>query len=327
MVRFGIIGFGAHAEKRYLPAFARVEEAALIAIQKRDREAVRQKQEEHGIPLGFTDPGELAACNEVDAVIVASPPGLHREHTLMAAAAGKHVLVEKPMAACAAECEEMIAACDRREVLLMVGFSMRFLESTRRMRELLQAGRIGRLRYVHMGFTVDGALSPRSWLWDPRLSGGGPVADLGAHLLDLIRFVGRESVEEVTGFVEPQFTGEQVERQAAVSLKLHSGALAQLFVSFELPRNKFMHFVGTEGQLYTSDFSEPGTQVSLTLCREGRKEEWEVGNGDPFARMVREFAEAIEHRTLPPVPGEEGLITQRLIDGIYRVKTRFNQNG
>src|SRR5580765_7284252 len=125
-VRFAILGFGLHAARRLLPAFARTERVQLVGLWRRDQEAARKNAAEHGIPQVFATAEELVRSPEVDAVFVTSPDAMHREDTLLAIRNGKAVLCEKPVSMNAAEAREMADAAKSAGVLYGVAQNFRY---------------------------------------------------------------------------------------------------------------------------------------------------------------------------------------------------------
>src|SRR5215472_10405923 len=112
MIRFGIAGFGLHAVKRLMPAFANARNCKVTALSRRDREHARESAHEFGIEHAFTSTAELCACSDVDAVFIATPDAMHLADVLEAVRHRKPVLVEKPMAMNAAEARLMVEAAN-----------------------------------------------------------------------------------------------------------------------------------------------------------------------------------------------------------------------
>jgi 1,5-anhydro-D-fructose reductase (1,5-anhydro-D-mannitol-forming) len=197
-VRFGIAGFGLHAVKRLMPAFAIAEHSVVTALSRRNPVNARASAEQFGIPHSFTSTEDLARCPDVDAVFVATPDALHLHDVLAALKAGKAVLCEKPMAMNAGEVQQMIAAADAAGLLLGVAQIFRFEESTRRLRERIAVGNIGRPVLARAEFCYPGYESARTWITDPKLATGGPIADVGVHCIDALRFILNDEVSAVS---------------------------------------------------------------------------------------------------------------------------------
>ncbi len=317
-VKYGIIGFGLHAVKRFIPAFSQTQHSELVAIQKRNKEDVLEKQKQFDIPLGFTDPVDLAQSPEVDAIIVASPPALHKEQVIIAAEAGKHVMVEKPMAVSAAECEAMITACRSNGAKLFAGFCMRFTSSMQKVREIIHSGRLGKINIVQASFTFDASISPRTWLNDPVVSGGGPVADLASHLLDILEYLLEQPIVEITSIITPPYTKATIEKRAVISLKFKNDTLGTVTTTFDLPKEKTLAFYGSKAKLSICDFTEAGDEVTIEIREDEDTRKITVFNENHFAKMIDSFSESILADLPVLVPGAAGLANQILIDKIYK---------
>ena len=189
-IRWGIIGCGAVTEVKSGPGLQKAERSRLVAVMRRNASLAEDYARRHGVPRWYSDARDLLADPEVDAVYVATPPSTHREYARLAAAAGKPVYVEKPMARTHAECLEMIAACREAGVALYVAYYRRAQPRFLKVRDLLAAGAIGAPRSV----TVTLHQPPPApvarpedlpWRVRPEISGGGLFVDLGSHTLDL----------------------------------------------------------------------------------------------------------------------------------------------
>ena len=175
----------------------------------------------------------------VDGVVIASPSALHAEQSIQALEAGAAVFCQKPLGRTAAEARAVVDAARAGDRLLRVDLSYRFTEGMRRIRELIQAGELGRVYAVDLVF--HNAYGPdKAWFYDPALSGGGCVMDLGVHLVDLALWtLDFPGVESVTGKLmaggEPlRDTRSQVEDYAVATLSLETGTVVQLACSWRL---------------------------------------------------------------------------------------------
>lgn len=317
-VRYGIAGFGLHAVKRFIPAFKWTQQSELVAIHKRNYQEVMDKKNEYDIQFGFTDVKELVNAFDVDAVIVASPPFLHKEQVLLAAEAGKHVMVEKPMATSAEECKEMITACRENNVKLFAGFCMRFTTTIQKIRDIIHSGRLGEIYSVDSIFTYDASMSPRKWLKDPRVSGGGPVADLASHKLDILEYLLEQPIVEMKSIISPPKTADSIEQRAVMAFRFKNNTLGRMITSFDLPREKSLIFAGTKAKLSVRDFTEAGDTVTIVIEEGQNIEKIQFVNENHFAQMIDSFSESILMDLPPLVPGEAGLANQLLIDEIYQ---------
>ncbi len=187
-IRWGIIGVGDVTEVKSGPGFQQAEGSSLVAVMRRDGAKARDYARRHGVPRWYDDADALLADPEVDAVYVATPPDSHRDYTVRAAAAGKPVYVEKPMARTAEECRTMIRACEAADVPLFVAYYRRAMPRFRTVAELVADGAIGEVRAVTLRTTSGGVWEPGHLPWRvrPEISGGGLFVDVGSHTLDLV---------------------------------------------------------------------------------------------------------------------------------------------
>lgn len=167
--------------------------ARLVALADPVRDALRQAGESTGIGELFDDYRPMLDRRDVDAVVIATPTGLHEEIAVAAAQAGKHILCEKPMAMTTASCDAMIVAAERHGVVLQIGFMRRFSESFQRAKARIDAGEIGAV--VQVRSLTHGPSYPRPWMFDLRKS-NGPLAEVNSHDFDTVRwFTGSDFAE------------------------------------------------------------------------------------------------------------------------------------
>lgn len=190
-IRWGIIGCGNVTEVKSGPGFQLAEHSELVAVIRRNGHLAEDYAKRHGVPRWYDDADRLIADPEVDAVYVATPPDSHLEYAARAAAAGKPVYVEKPMALNYAQCEAMLDACRTSGVPLFVAYYRRALPRFLHIKRLIEDGAIGHVRFVHTRQTKK--LTERAdalpWRLDPSVSGGGYFFDLASHTLDVLDFL------------------------------------------------------------------------------------------------------------------------------------------
>lgn len=193
-IRWGIIGCGDVCEVKSGPAFQKVEGSVLEAVMRRNGDLAADYAQRHGVGKWYDDADALIADPEIDAIYIATPPSSHAEFTLKAAAAGKPVYVEKPMARTFAECQEMIRACEKAKVPLMVAYYRRALPHFEKIRELLLSQAIGEVRLINITLyqspqpELVAAHKLKNWRVQPDISGGGYFFDLASHQLDLLDY-------------------------------------------------------------------------------------------------------------------------------------------
>ena len=191
MIRFGILGFGLHAGKRLMPGFALARNSCLTALSRRNLAKAQESARQYQIPQAFDCAEDLCRSPEVDAVFVTTPNACHLADVLLALRCGKPVLCEKPMAVRADECRQMVEAARRAKLPLGIAQVFRFEESTARLRDRIAAGQIGRIVFARSEFSFPGGPGHvRTWINDPVVAGGGPIADVGVHCVDALRYIG-----------------------------------------------------------------------------------------------------------------------------------------
>ncbi len=319
-MRFGILGFGHHAAKRLMPAFRGASVAQLGGMWRRDAGKAAADAARFGVPRVFASPDELCASPEIDAVFVASPDALHREHVLLALRHGKPALCEKPLAMNAGEAQEMLAAAQEAGVLFGVAQNMRYNLAIDLMRRWIEEGRIGKPQLAHAQFCYETSKSPRAWINDPSLALGGPIGDVGIHCIDALCYVLGDSVSAVSTLAHRDADSGEVESHAVVSLRFSSGAVGAVTLTTRAAYRSLVEVVGERGSLSCEDAMTVEHPVFLVQREGGRVVlEQPVSNADAFSRMLDGFAEAAAGGSVPyRAPGSEGLVNQRVLDAAYR---------
>jgi predicted dehydrogenase len=320
MINFGIVGFGLHAVKRLMPGFALAKNCRVVALSRRDAAKAQESAREFHIPLAFTSARELCRASEVDAVFVATPNACHLQDVLLAIEHRKPVLCEKPMAVNADQCRQMVEAARRASILLGVAQIFRFEASTRWLRERVAAGQIGKPVFARSEFSFPGGAGhPRTWLNSLTIAGGGPVADVGVHCVDTLRFVLQDQVIRVMARGFSDRVSRDVEAAAALLLEFARGTLGTVAVSFRAEYRTPLEFVGEAGVLRADNGLAVDRPINMELCRAGLTVETEtISNQDAYARQVDAFAAAVEGTSEFPVSGEEGWQNQEILDAAYR---------
>src|ERR1051325_4775092 len=201
-VGIGIIGTG-FARTTQIPGFRDCMGAKIVAIASRTRERAEAIAKEFGIDHVFTDWHELVAHKDIDLVSVVTPPSTHMEITLAALEQRKAVLCEKPMALNANEAARMVEKANSAGVLALVDHELRFLNSRRVMRGMLQTGAIGSVRHCNYVFRSDyRGIADRAWdWWSDATMGGGALGAIGSHVVDSFRWMLSTEVTEVFGML------------------------------------------------------------------------------------------------------------------------------
>ena len=317
-LRFGILGFGHHAIRRLVPAFAKSEETTLCGIWRRNQAAAVKNCRDLHIPLCFESAEALCASPEIDAVFITSPDAMHRDDALLAIRHGKAVLCEKPLSMNAAEAEEIVAAAQAAGVLFCVAQNFRYNRSLDHMREQIAAGAIGQPLLAHAQFCYPADKAPRTWIKDPELACGGPIGDVGVHCVDALRYVLGTEVLSVATLANTEF-GSKVEAGALLQLDMTGGVAANVAVSARAAYRTLVEIVGTEGVLISENALTVDRPVDVVLRRAGAHIETRTfDNSDGYIRMLDSFAAA--YRTGSPflATGPDGVQNMRILDAAYR---------
>jgi len=319
MVRFGIVGFGLHAVRRLMPGFALASNSRVTALSRRSLVEARESAEKYAVPLAFDSTAALCRSAEVDAVLVSTPDALHLPDVLVAIDHGKPVLCEKPMAMNGDECRQMVETARQAGVLLGVAQVFRFEDSTARLRAGVAAGEIGTPVFARAEFSYPGRRHARTWITNAALAAGGPVADVGVHCVDALRYLLQDEIVRVSAQGKSDTDSGKVEAAAVLSLEFSRGALGTVLVSTRAEYRTPLEIVGEQGVLRADD----GLTVDHPIIIELRKNGVPVGtetvsNRDAYARQVDAFADAVEGKAPFPVPGEQGWQNQEVLDAAYR---------
>jgi predicted dehydrogenase len=262
-IRWGIIGCGDVTEVKSGPGFQQARNSSLAAVMRRNGDLAQDYARRHGVPKWYDDAQALIDDPAVNAIYIATPPSSHKAYTVMAAAAGKPVYVEKPMALNIGECQEMIAACRRAGVSLFVAYYRRSLARFLKIKELIDSGAVGEVRFVSI--TLYQSVRPQEldpsnlpWRVLPDVSGGGHFVDLASHQLDLLDyFLGPIATAE--GLAANQAGHYPAEDIVSGTWRFESGMLGMgtwCFTAFETVDRT--EIVGSKGRITYSTFgSEP----------------------------------------------------------------------
>lgn len=300
--RVGIVGCGA-ISRNHLEAFAAIPEAAVVAVCDVDADRARQTAETWGIAEAFGSVEELLAAG-VDIVSVCTPHPTHESVVLAAAAAGVHVLCEKPIAIDLPSAERMVAACDAAGVRLGVLFQRRFWPAAQRLRAAIDDGTLGRPILGHASVLLHrdpSYYSAAAWRGTWATDGGGVLMTQAIHYIDLLQWLMGEVVE-VHGHIGTFRHAIEVEDTAAAVLRFASGALATLSASTAVTPSLGVSIRITGETGATAELSEfpEGTDGRVTVFARGGTIESEPvhpAGVDPNVDLAAINGQLIPHHT------------------------------
>ena len=225
-VRVGLIGSG-FISAIHADALKRCADAELTAVASPSPGKAAAFARQHGMAHHFTDYRQLLALEEVDMVVIGIPNDLHHDCTIAAAAAGKHIVLEKPMCLNLAEADRMIAACRKANVKLMYAEELCFAPKYVRLKQLLDSGALGQPVLIKQSEKHDGPHAPH--FWDVNRSGGGVTMDMGCHAIEFFRWIlGRPPIKSVYAQMGTHVHGDKTrgEDNAVLILEFANGATA-----------------------------------------------------------------------------------------------------
>ena len=316
-LRVAVLTCGAIVTKGHLPGFAALgrDVVDVVAFQSRTPATAEAACAQWGTGDVVGDWREVLARDDVDAVDICAPNSLHAELAVAAAEAGKHVLVEKPVATTVADADAMIDAAGRAGVVLMAAHNLRFAGPYAAAARAVADGRVGdvvgaRVAMGHGG--PEGWTRDAGWFRDPALSGGGALLDLGIHVADLLRAVTGLDVDAVSAFVRRP-SPDAVEESGTVALSFTNGAVGALSASWTVrgAQDHQLLVHGTEGTLTV----ERGSAV-VRPASGGDKVVLEPPS--PAPDLLRNFVEACRGEAAPIVGPRDGRDALAIIEAAYR---------
>jgi predicted dehydrogenase len=320
-----LVGIGHLALEQLLPAFAQSRSTRLVALVSGDRKKAEAIAAQTGVDAkriyDYKTYDQMRDDAAIDAVYIALPNHLHAEYTVRAAAAGKHVLCEKPMALNVTEAQQMIDACKRADRKLMIAYRIQYEPHNRFVQQAVRDRRFGRVTMIegHNGQNVG---DPKQWRLK-KAAGGGALADVGIYCLNTCRFLLGEEPTWVSAAVhstpnDQRFT--EVDENVVFQLGFASGVLGNFSCSFGTHRSNRYRCLADHGGWLGADpaFDYEGIQLELSQAR-GKDEVREhpaIAAKQQFALELDHLADCIRAKKQPYTPGEEGLQDLRLIDAI-----------
>lgn len=334
VVNWGVIGCGGIARRRTIPeGIVPAGNSRLHAVMDVAGDVADEMARELGVKACPSEQA-LLEDRDIQAVYIATPVSLHREQALRAFAAGKHVLVEKPMALSIADCEAMIAAAAKAGRKLGIGYMMRFHGLHQRLKEMVAGGALGNTFLARAQLSCWFPPMAGAWRQDHAQSGGGSLVDMGNHCLDLLEYILGARVTEISCFTANAVHDYPVEDTAVVTARFANGALGMVDASFAIPDNSsrnFLELYGNLGSILAEGsvgqgpagtvraFLEKGTRgYEAQQARESAEtQRIDFPEVNTYQGEIEEFAAAIIENRRPLNSGEDGLWSQKVVAAAY----------
>lgn len=341
-LRVGIIGAGGIARAVHIPRLKKIPEVKVEAVADVVEERARSVAEEFEIPHVFRDFEEMVKMDELDAVVVCSPNAFHAPATVSALKAGKHVLCEKPPSMNANEAEEMARTAKEAGKVLMFAFVMRFRPDLRLIKQAVEEGQLGEVYYGRAIYLRRGG-APGGWFTQKKLSGGGPLIDVGVHVLDAVWWLmGCPKPVAVSSVVYQKIASKKVklgdwraanlvegresqemydvEDFASALVRFENGASLRLETSWILHLKSdqvSFDIFGTDGGAHSPplEFYKDWGGVELDITPH-------VPEVDAYQEELNHFIECVREGKEPIPSADQGVVIMGLIDAIYESSRR-----
>jgi predicted dehydrogenase len=328
-IGYCIVGLGRISMQHFMPAVKMSNKSKITALVSGHRDKAERMAAEYGVPSGsiynYENYDEIGSNPGVDAVYIALPNSMHADYTIRAAKAGKHVLCEKPMATSVEQCRAMIQASEKAGRKLMIAYRCQYEPAHLRAVQLIRDGKLGSIQSIESAFGFP--IAPNEWRLDRKLSGGGPLVDVGIYSLNACRYLTGTEPTEVTGFssvVDQDGRFAEVEESLSWTMKFPSGALASCTCGYGSLMPGYFRVRGSRGWI----MMEPAfnyDKLHLLARFEGKETVELVPDGpDPvqFLREADHMADCVLQNKEPKTSGQEGLRDIALIEQIYRACER-----
>lgn len=329
-VGWALLGTGRHAVKNVLPEMKQAAGTQLVAVVSRDRARAESFAREHGFANGCTSLAEALDDPRVQALYHVTPDGLHARDAIEGATAGRHSLIEKPLAISVSQCQEVMAACSENAVKLGVVFQQRHEAVHLEARRMVRAGDIGevvmaRAQLALRAMPQPAAAPPMStWRNDPAMRPGGIVMGIGDHAYDTLAWIIGQDITEVVAMTDATRSDAPNERAGSMLLKFSEGAVGVAAASAKTPfGQRPIEIHGTRGSLilnntyaYLTGASED-PRPSMEIRKEGGSTVRYFPVSDGFRLEIEQFNRCIEGGAAPMTSGAEGLRAHAVTEAAY----------
>jgi predicted dehydrogenase len=320
-----IVGLGRISMEHFMPAVADSKAGKLTALVSGHREKAEKQAAQYNVPspsiYSYENFDEIRDNKDIDAVYIALPNSMHAEYTIRAAKAGKHVLCEKPMATSLSDCRAMIEACQKHKVKLMIAYRCQYNALHLKAVDLIRSGALGQVQIIEAAFGFN--IKPGEWRLNPKLSGGGPLLDVGIYCLNASRYLSGEeptNIKANSSVIDHDGRFNEVEENDGWTLKFPSGILASCNTTYGANGANFFRVQGSKGTLEMDPaFSYDQMHLRAALS-DGQTIDMPEQERDPidFRSQADYFADCVRNNKEPKTDGQEGLRDMTYISQIYQ---------
>lgn len=335
----GVIGVGSISNE-HIQAYLKNENVNLIAFCDTNEDQLKKMGEQYGVKNLYSNKEELLKNREIDAVSICTWNAAHAECTIAALNAGKHVLCEKPMATNKEDAEKMLQASIDNDRLLMIGFVRRFGNDTKILQDFIKSEFFGEMYFAKAQYLRRHG-NPGGWFGDKSRSGGGPLIDLGVHVIDMVHYLfGQPKVTSVYGATFRKLDSRKdlkddtdyssvsksdkdifdVEDLATAMIRFDNGAVLSIDASFNLNLKDDVgkiELFGTKGGACIDPEIELFTDMNGYLTDVNFKRETSLDMNGLFQNEINHFVDVLLNQTTCLAPAEDGLEIMKILDAIY----------
>lgn len=336
-IKVGIIGAGGISEC-HIAGYKALENVELYAVCDINEQRALNCSKKHGIKHVFTDYNEMLKLVELDAVSICTWNSEHAPAAIASLKAGKHVLCEKPMAINTQEALDMEKTAEETGKLLMIGFVRRFGNDTKVLRDFIDAGMMGDIYYAKVTY-LRRCGYPGGWFGDKKRSGGGPLIDLGVHVIDLVRFLmnrpkavsvtaatfnklgARSNIKQINDYTSAD-AGKvfDVEDMAVAMIRFDNNAVLHVETSFSLNMEKDtggIELFGSKSSAKLDPKLKFYTEMNDYLVDVTPAHETELNFNGLFENEISHFVDCISRGTKCISPAADGVEIMKIIDAAY----------
>jgi len=311
-IRWGVLSTARIGVDWVIPAIKKTKNGKVVAIASRDESKASRVAVSLGIPKYYGDYMKLLESDDIDAVYISLPNSMHHKWTILAAEQGKHVLCEKPLGLDVKESKEMAAACKKAGVRLCEEFMYRFYPHIKKLKALIDGGRIGKVSVIRSAFTFK--LEDQN---DIRLNkdlGGGSLYDVGCYCVNFSRLIaGCEPVKvEATAHIH-----NGVDDVLVGMMQFPNDEIAVFDSGFQTRIRHFVEIIGEKGTLELPATFEPAFVKPDIIVRNDATEIIHCENVDPYALIAEDFADSILNNHEQQYPITDSLNNMRTIELLY----------
>lgn len=342
-LRVGVIGVGGIGYGVHLPGYAKLDNVEIVAVCDIDEAKLERAAKTYQVPNTFTDYNEMVKMKDLDAVTVATPNYVHAPASIAALKAGKHVLCEKPLAMNAEQAQEMVDTAEKAGKLLMIGVNRRYEDRSQQLKKIIEDGELGEIYAANTGWVRRrGVPFWGDWFMEKEKAGGGPLIDIGVHVLDLTWWLlGTPKPVSVTGSVyhkidnylltewdmnDPVLAGAiksgagekvyDVEDSAFAFIRFEGGLTVTLAASWALNIEKEHGYL----DVYGSKGGAKWNPLTIYTEKNNRLADIKITTQEAHShhKEIEHFVDCIVNGKELLSPAKEAVEIMKILDGIYK---------